>query len=114
MAALTVIAFGNTLGAFLLESAMHPILAAVTSVSLLLGAPAKPVDTGKLSRVAEDISHYWVYCIGTEVSVEMWDLEQMKVRRGSDVCQLYQSTSMSGAMSWMEKNFPTRKCSCKE
>jgi hypothetical protein len=95
---------------------MHPILAAVTALSLLVGSvPATTVlDTPKQSRVAEDIEHYWVYCIGAEVSVEMWDLEQMKVRRGSDVCQLHQSTSMSGAMEWMEKNFPTHKCSCQE
>jgi len=93
---------------------MHPILAAVIALSLLPGAPAKTVDTGRSSRIAEEIQHYWVYCIGTETSVEMWDLEQMKVRRGSDVCQLYQSTSMSGAQSWMEKNFPTHKCSCQE
>ena len=93
---------------------MHPILAAVAAAALLLAGAQKPVDTGKQSRVAEEIAHYWVYCIGTEVSVEMWDLEQMKVRRGSDVCQLHQSTSMSGAMEWMEKNFPTKKCSCQE
>jgi hypothetical protein len=92
---------------------MHSLLAAV-ALSLLLGGTPAPVDTGKQSRLAEDIEHYWVYCIGTAVSVEMWDLEQMKVRRGSDVCQLHESTSMSGAMEWMEKNFPTHKCSCQE
>lgn len=27
----------------------------------------------------------------------MWDLEQMKVRRGRDVCLLYEDTSSSGA-----------------
>jgi hypothetical protein len=93
---------------------MPALLAAATIASLLLADPGKPVDTGKESRLAYEVQHYWVYCIGTEVSVEMWDLEQMKVRRGSDVCQLYQSTSMSGAMSWMEKNFLTKKCSCQE
>ena len=90
---------------------MNLILTVITAFSLL--AVANPADTGKRSRIA-DIEHYWVYCIGTETSVEMWDLEQMKVRRGSDVCQLHESTSRSGAMDWMEKNFPTHKCSCRE
>jgi hypothetical protein len=88
---------------------MRTLLAIATSLSLLLSAAPAPK-----SRVAENIQHYWVYCIGTTTSVEMWDLEQMKVRRGSDVCLLHESTSVSGAQDWMEKNFPTHTCSCQE
>jgi hypothetical protein len=88
---------------------MRTILASALSLLLLSAAPAS-----KPARVADNIQHYWVYCIGTTTSVEMWDLEQMKVRRGSDVCLLHESTSMSGAQDWMEKNFPTHACSCRE
>ena len=62
---------------------------------------------------AQEISKYRVYCINDTVSVEMWDLEQMKVRRGRDVCLLYEDTSSSGARDWMERNFPTGKCYCR-
>lgn len=62
---------------------------------------------------AREISKYRVYCINDTVSVEMWDLEQMKVRRGRDVCLLYEDTSSSGARDWMERNFPTGKCYCR-
>lgn len=78
------------------------IIMALAILTLSLGASAR----------AQDIEHYWVYCINDETSVEMWDLEQMKVRRGRDVCQLYQDTSSSGAHEWMDKNFPTHKCWC--
>lgn len=87
-----------------------PMLIAV----LLALAPLWSAAPPQPHRLALEAQKYWVYCIGDKVSVEMWDLEQMKVRRGSDVCQLHESTSMSGAMSWMEKNFPTRTCSCQE
>ena len=36
-----------------------------------------------------------------------------KVRRGRDVCLLYEDTSSSGARDWMERNFPTGKCYCR-
>ena len=62
---------------------------------------------------AQEISKYRVYCINDTTSVEMWDLEQMKVRRGRDVCLLYEDTSSSGARDWMDKNFPTGKCYCR-
>jgi len=73
------------------------------SALALLGASAQ----------AREISKYRVYCINDTVSVEMWDLEQMKVRRGRDVCLLYEDTSSSGARDWMERNFPTGKCYCR-
>jgi hypothetical protein len=65
------------------------------------------------SAQARDIEKYRVYCINDETSVEMWDLEQMKIRRGRDVCLLYEDTSSSGARDWMDRNFPTHKCYCR-
>lgn len=37
----------------------------------------------------------------------------MKVRRGRDVCLLYEDTSSSGARDRMDRNFPTHKCYCR-
>jgi hypothetical protein len=85
-----------------------------TVLFVLTSVAAQPVGVVKSTRLTAETQHYWVYCIGTQTSVEMWALEQMKVRRGSDVCQLHESTSRSGAIDWMEKNFPTHKCSCQE
>ena len=42
-------------------------------------------------QLAYDVEKYWVFCINEKTSVEMWDLEQMHVRYGSDVCQLYET-----------------------
>lgn len=81
---------------------MRTILA-LAALALTLGASAQ----------AQEISKYRVYCIGEETSVEMWDLAQMKVRRGRDVCLLYEDTSSSGARDWMDRNFPTHKCYCR-
>jgi hypothetical protein len=72
---------------------------------------AEPLQSKPL-QVAQNVEKYYVYCIEDETSVEMWDLEQMKVRRGSDVCLLYENTSMSSAQEWMDKNFPTHECFC--
>lgn len=91
---------------------MRLILTTLTLLALAATSAAAPDRPH--TRLALEAQKYWVYCIDDKVSVEMWDLAQMKVRRGSDVCQLHESTSMSGAMSWMEKNFPTKTCSCAE
>lgn len=80
------------------------------SVMAMLGAGAEQMS--QPVQLAQNVSQYYVYCIEDETSVEQWDLEQTKVRRGSDVCLLYTDTSVSGAQSWMEKNFPTRECHC--
>ena len=78
-------------------------IVALAALALTLGASAQ----------AQEISKYRVYCIGEETSVEMWDREQTKVRRGRDVCLLYEDTSSSGARDWMDRNFPTHKCYCR-
>lgn len=79
------------------------LIAAMTVIALTLGASAQ----------AQEIEKYRVYCINDETSVEMWDLAQMKVRRGRDVCLLYEDTTSSGAHEWMDRNFPTHKCYCR-
>ncbi|MFT3810759.1 MAG: hypothetical protein QM698_12640 [Micropepsaceae bacterium] len=89
----------RSIAAALVLAALSPAFAAEREVS-------RPV------QLALEAQQYYVYCIGDETSVEQWDLEQMKVRRGSDVCLLYQNTSVSSAQAWMDKNFPTHECFC--
>ena len=92
----------------------HVIMALCTGALALSGvALAAPREQSHAPvQLAYDVQKYYVYCIGDETSVEQWDLEQMKVRRGSDVCLLYENTSMSSAQEWMDKNFPTHECFC--
>jgi hypothetical protein len=54
---------------------------------------------------AQDIEHYSVYCADDRIEISLSDLEQMKVRRGSDVCQFASYTSRSSAMDFARKNF---------
>jgi hypothetical protein len=58
-----------------------------------------------LPSIAYEIDHYTVYCADDRIEVSMWDLAQMKVRRGSDVCQLAQYTSYSDGLTFAERNF---------
>ena len=73
---------------------------------------ALAADASAQSSSYGEIQKYRVFCIDGKTSVEMWDLEQMRVRRGSNVCQLHENTSASGADDWMKKNFPSGTCSC--
>jgi hypothetical protein len=82
------------------------VIASILALAALAGGSAQ-ARQGNL-----EIQHYWVYCIDDKTSVEQWDLEQMKVRRGSNVCLLYTDTSVSGAQKWMDMNFPTHECYC--
>jgi hypothetical protein len=91
---------------------MKLLLAAALAAATVFPAAAAQRDQSRPVQLALDVQKYYVYCIGDETSVEQWDLEQMKVRRGSDVCLLYENTSMSSAMDWMDKNFPTHECFC--
>lgn len=63
---------------------------------------------------AEDVEHYTVYCADSRIEISFWDLAQMKVRRGSDVCQFQSYTSSSSAMDFARKNFGGEgaPCSC--
>ena len=88
------------------------LAAAVVSALIASASGAAPQAPQSHVQLAYDVAQYYVYCIGDETSVEQWDLEQMKVRRGSDVCLLYTNTSASSAQTWMDKNFPTHECYC--
>jgi hypothetical protein len=93
-----------------LEPIAMTIAAIIVSVLVATGT-AHQLPQSQV-EMAYEVSKYYVYCIEDETSVEQWDLEQMKVRRGSDVCLLYTDTSVSSAQSWMDKNFPTHECYC--
>lgn len=83
-------------------------LAAVGAVSFaLISARAEDKPTYEVQR-------YTVYCADDRIEVSMWDLEQMKVRRGSDVCQFQSYTSYSDALTFAQKNFggEGKACSC--
>lgn len=86
------------------------LAAGLSMVAVLSGSGA--AETSRPIQLAQEVSKYYVYCIEDTTSVEQWDLEQMQVRRGSDVCLLYTDTSVSGAQDWMDKNFPTKACHC--
>ena len=49
--------------------------------------------------------YYTVYSADGRIEVSMWDLEQLQVRRGSDVCQFTRYTSYSSALTFADKNF---------
>jgi hypothetical protein len=55
-----------------------------------------------------------LYCADSRIEISFWDLEQMKVRRGSDVCQFARYTSASSAMDFARENFggAGSPCSC--
>jgi hypothetical protein len=63
------------------------------------------VLTTSIPALAQEVERYTVYCADERIEVSFWDLEQMKVRRGSDVCQFASYTSYSDALEFAEKNF---------
>lgn len=77
-----------------------------------LSIPAVPVLTQ--TAAAYEVEHYNVYCADDRIEVSFWDLEQMMVRRGSDVCQFASYTSYSSALTFAQKNFGGEgsRCSC--
>jgi hypothetical protein len=58
-----------------------------------------------IAAQALEAQRYTVYCADDRIEVSMWDLEQMKVRRGSDVCQLASYTSYSDGLKFADRNF---------
>ncbi len=64
--------------------------------------------------LALEAQRYTVYCADDKIEVSMWDLEQMKVRRGSNVCQFTSYTSYSDALRFAARNFGGEgsACSC--
>lgn len=82
------------------------------AVACGLSIPAVPVFTPPTA--AYEVEHYYVYCADDRIEVSFWDLEQMMVRRGSDVCQFASYTSYSSALDFARKNFGGEgsPCSC--
>lgn len=64
--------------------------------------------------LAWQIERYTVYCADDRIEISFWDLEQMKVRRGSDVCQFASYTSYSDAIRFADRNFggAGEACTC--
>jgi hypothetical protein len=91
---------------------MRAGLALALAVSSGLSVPVVSVSVERAE--AYEVEHYYVYCADDRIEVSFWDLEQMMVRRGSDVCQFMTYTSYSDALKFAEKNFggEGRPCSC--
>lgn len=82
-------------------------------LSLCLSALAcLPVPGFVRDASALEPERYTVYCADDRIEVSFWDLEQMKVRRGLDVCQFASYTSYSDALRFVERNFGDEGASC--
>jgi hypothetical protein len=90
------------------ESHMRKALALAAACGLSL--PAVPAFT--MPAAAYEVEHYYVYCADDRIEVSFWDIAQMMVRRGSDVCQFASYTSYSDALSFAQKNFGGEGASC--
>lgn len=80
---------------------------AVAGIAAVIAMSAKAED-----KPTYEVQRYTVYCADDRIEVSMWDLEQMKVRRGSDVCQFQSYTSYSDALTFAKKNFGGEGASC--
>lgn len=89
---------------------MRNVLAIAAACGLSI--PAVPAFVPPAA--AYEVEHYNVYCADDRIEVSFWDLEQMMVRRGSDVCQFASYTSYSSALDFARKNFGGEgsPCSC--
>ena len=79
---------------------------------ILLSLAAIDVVTGRAHALEAEKTT--IYCVDRRIEISTWDLEQMKVRRGSNVCAFSSFTSSSSATSFAEKNFggQGKTCSC--
>ena len=82
---------------------MRTNLALLMALSSALSVPVASVPLQQAA--AYEVEHYYVYCADDRIEISFWDLEQMKVRRGFDVCQFMSYTSYSDALNFAEKNF---------
>jgi len=83
------------------------------AVMLALSALSIPAVSMPLQKaIALEPEKYTVYCANDHIEVSFWDLEQMKVRNGSDVCQFQSYTSYSSALNFAQKNFGGEGASC--
>lgn len=84
----------------------HVVMLALSVLSI--PAVSMPVQKAR----ALEPERYTVYCADDRIEVSFWDLEQMKVRRGSNVCQFQSYTSYSSALNFAQKNFGGEGASC--
>jgi hypothetical protein len=70
------------------------------------------IAAAALPAAAQEVARYGAYCINGRMSVEQWDLRQMQVRHGSNVCQFSSATNVSDMQTFIARNFPTGRCSC--
>ena len=91
---------------------MRKNLALLMVLSSALSVPAASVPLQQAQAL--EVEHYNVYCADDRIEISFWDLEQMKVRRGYDVCQFASYTSYSDAIRFAQKNFGGEgtDCSC--
>ena len=83
---------------------------AIVLALLVLSIPAVSMPLEKARALEPE--KYTVYCANDHIEVSFWDLEQMKVRNGSDVCQFQSYTSYSSALNFAQKNFGGEGASC--
>lgn len=84
----------------------HAVMLALSVLSI--SAVSIPLEKAR----ALEPEKYTVYCADDRIEVSFWDLEQMKVRRGSNVCQFQSYTSYSSALNIAQKNFGGEGASC--
>ncbi|MER9354701.1 hypothetical protein NKI61_15610 [Mesorhizobium sp. M0514] len=84
----------------------HAIMLALSVLSI--PAVSSPAQKAR----ALEPEKYTVYCANDHIEVSFWDLEQMKVRNGSDVCQFQSYTSYSSALNFAQNNFGGEGASC--
>jgi len=62
------------------------------------------------------LANYWVYCANGRIEVDSRDPEQMRIARGSGMCQMGPRFGFAtDARSFADRNFggPGRPCSCR-
>ena len=70
------------------------------------------VVVSHLPARALEAEKHTVYCADRRIEISTWDLAQMQVRRGQNVCAFSSFTSSSSATSFAEKNFGGQGKSC--
>ena len=106
-----IIVYGpDSSGGLGVEMTYSTAVSTALAVAAILATETRAMD-GSMKLVLEAQRSY-VHCVNGRVSVEQWDEEQMRVRRGSNVCQLRSFTSSSSAQGWATSNFPSGRCSC--
>ncbi|MER9616033.1 hypothetical protein [Mesorhizobium sp. M0207] len=83
---------------------------AIIFVLFIFSIPAISMPVQKAEALEPE--RYTVYCADDRIEVSFWDIEQMKVRAGSDVCQFQSYTSYSSALNFAQKNFGGEGATC--